>query len=70
MLMACTINRARLQLHEDEVGSITVGKAADLVVLDTDLRSIPAVDINTARVVYTFLDGAQVYARAAAPETP
>ena len=70
MLMAYTINGARVQLHEDEVGSISVGKAADLVVLDKDLRSIPAVDINTARVVYTFLDGAQVYARAAAPETP
>lgn len=61
MLLAYTINGARLQLHDRETGSITVGKAADLVVLDKDLKSIPAVDINTARVVYTFLDGAQVY---------
>lgn len=66
MLMAYTINGARLQLQEDEVGSITVGKAADLVVLDRNLRSIPVVDINTARVLYTFIDGTQVYASAAA----
>ena len=38
MLTAYTINGARLQLHEDEVGSITVGKAADLVVLDRNLQ--------------------------------
>jgi len=61
MLLAYTINGARLQLHDDEVGSITVGKAADLVVLDRDLLSIPVVDINRARVRYTFLEGVQVY---------
>ena len=66
MLNAYTINGARLQLHEDEVGSISVGKAADLVVLDKDVRSISAVDINTARVLHTFVDGVQVYTRAAA----
>jgi len=68
MLLAYTINGARMQLHDDETGSITLGKAADLVVLDKNLESIPVVDINTARVVYTFLDGAQVYpARGPAP---
>jgi hypothetical protein len=61
MLAAYTISGARLQLHDDEVGSITVGKAADLVVLDKDLRSIPPVDINTARVRYTFVDGRLVH---------
>ena len=61
-----TINGARLQLHDDEVGSIAVGKAADLVVLDKNLKSIPIVDINTTRVLRTFVDGVQVYAREAA----
>jgi predicted amidohydrolase YtcJ len=61
LLRAYTINGARLQLHEDEVGSITVGKAADLVVLDRNLRAISAVEINGAKVLYTFVDGAQVY---------
>jgi predicted amidohydrolase YtcJ len=63
MLLAYTINGARLQLQEDEVGSITIGKAADLVVLDKNLRTIPVVDINSARVLYTFIDGAEVYRR-------
>src|SRR5262245_10579990 len=63
MLLAYTINGARMQLHDDETGSITVGKAADLVVLDRNPRAIPVVDINTARVLYTFLEGAEVYAR-------
>ena len=66
MLAAYTINGARLQLQEDEVGSITVGKAADLVVLDRDIRSIPTVDINTARVRHTFVDGVQVHPPGAA----
>ena len=57
MLFAYTINGARLQLHEEGVGSIAVGKAADLVVLDKNLRAIPAVDINTARVRHTLIDG-------------
>jgi predicted amidohydrolase YtcJ len=61
MLLAYTINGARLQLHEEEVGSIALGKAADLVVLDKNLLAIPAVDINTARVRYTFVDGIQVH---------
>lgn len=61
MLLAYTIHGARLQLHEDEVGSITVGKAADLVVFDRNLRSIPATEINGARVLYTFVDGTQVH---------
>ena len=73
MLLAYTINGARLQLHDDEVGSIAVGKAADLVVLDRNLHSIPAVDINGARARYTFLEGVQVYpadraARGIAPD--
>jgi predicted amidohydrolase YtcJ len=66
MLNAYTINGARQQLHDNETGSITVGKAADLVVLDKDLESIPVVDINTARVLHTFIDGVQVYPREAA----
>lgn len=46
---------------EDEVGSIEVGKAADLVVLDRDLFDREAGAIGEARVVATFIDGAAVY---------
>jgi len=61
MLKAYTIQGARVQLHDREVGSIAVGKAADLVVLDRDLTAISPIDIHKAQVRYTFVDGRQVY---------
>lgn len=50
---------------EHEVGSLEVGKAADLVVLDRDLFDRAAGAIGEARVVGTFIDGAPVYEDAA-----
>jgi hypothetical protein len=46
---------------EHEVGSLEVGKAADIVVLDRDLfdRSVGA--IGEARVVGTFVDGSAIF---------
>lgn len=61
MLAAYTINGARIQLQDDHVGSITVGKAADLVVVDRDLTAIPAAGIAAARVRFTFIEGRQVH---------
>jgi len=46
---------------EDELGSIEVGKSADLVVLDRDLFDRTAGAIGECRVVATFIDGAPVY---------
>jgi hypothetical protein len=42
-------------------GTIEVGNAADLVVLDRNLFEIPATDIHRARVLLTLLDGEPVY---------
>ena len=61
MLSAYTINGARVQFQEDQVGSITVGKAADLAVLDRNVASVPTPEIRNAHVRYTFLEGRQVY---------
>jgi predicted amidohydrolase YtcJ len=61
MLAAYIINGARVQFHEDQVGSITMGKAADLVVLDRDLTSIQPPEFRNVNVRYTFLEGRQVY---------
>lgn len=61
MLAAYTRNGAWLAGREDEVGTIEVGKRADIVVLDRDLTRIPATEINEAEVVMTFFDGALVY---------
>lgn len=53
---------AAYQMHmEDEIGSIEVGKKADLVVLDQNLFEIDAYDIHKTRVVMTMMDGEVVY---------
>ena len=61
MLAAYTINGARVSFEERETGSIEVGKAADLVVLDRDLFTVPPSEIHRARVLRTFVDGRQIY---------
>jgi predicted amidohydrolase YtcJ len=56
-LAAFTMGTARVNHLETEVGSIEVGKAADLVVLDRDLFDRGSGAIGEARVVATFIDG-------------
>lgn len=63
MIDAYTINAAWVMHQEDRVGSIEVGKRADVVVLDRDPFAAPATEINEARVVETLLDGATVWRR-------
>ena len=55
---------AAYQLHlEDEIGSIEVGKKADLVVLDQDIFSVDPYSIHKTSVVMTIMDGEVVYER-------
>jgi predicted amidohydrolase YtcJ len=61
ILAAYTINGAYLNHEEKETGSIEVGKAADLIVLDRDLFKIPREKIHEAKVVWTLLDGQEVF---------
>jgi len=61
MIDAYTSNAAWLMHQEKRVGSIEVGKRADIVVLDRNLFEIPATEINEARVVMTLLDGQIVW---------
>ena len=42
-------------------GSLTVGKYADLVVLDRDITAIPAESIGTAKVLLTMVNGKTTY---------
>ncbi len=60
-LAAFTTGTARVNHLEDEVGSIEIGKAADLVILDRDLFDRGAGAIGEARVVATFIDGIAVH---------
>lgn len=56
-----TLNSAYAAFQEDEVGSIEVGKYADIAVLDGDLTSIPESDLHTVECYMTILDGKIVY---------
>jgi predicted amidohydrolase YtcJ len=61
MIRAYTIGGALAADLEHETGSITGGKAADLVVLDRNLFEIPAHEISEAKVEMTILGGRVVY---------
>jgi predicted amidohydrolase YtcJ len=61
MIAAYTIEGARLAFDEQNTGSITVGKDADLIVLDHDLFAIPPTQIAKTRVLLTLLDGHEIY---------
>jgi hypothetical protein len=62
---AFTMGSAYVNHLDDETGSLTVGKLADLVVLDRDLFDRGAGEIGDARVVATFIEGDPVYEDAA-----
>ena len=68
MIAGYTINGAYVNFEENETGSIEVGKAADLIVLDRNLFEIPAHEIHLAKVLLTLLDGKPVYRDAGFPE--
>jgi predicted amidohydrolase YtcJ len=61
-LAAFTMGTAYVNHLEHETGSITVGKRADLAVLDRDIFAMPVEEIGTTRVDLTFADGAIVHA--------
>ncbi len=60
---AYTINAAYVMRQEARVGSIEVGKEADLVVLNKNIFDIPAADIGGAKVDLTYLKGKIVFER-------
>lgn len=67
MLAAYTINGAWATFQDRETGSIEVGKAADLIVLDRNLFALQREGIHSARVVLTLLEGVEVFRDPAAP---
>ena len=60
-LASMTIWPAYAAFMEDEVGSITVGKLADFVILDRDIMTVPASDILGTQVVRTVVGGHSVF---------
>lgn len=61
MLAAYTINGAYVQHQDKETGSLEAGKAADFIVLDRNLFEIPVEEIHSTTVLWTVLDGNEVY---------
>jgi len=60
-LRSYTINGAYAAFEEDQKGSLTVGKLADMIIIDRDLRDIPVADIPQTQVVTTIIGGKIVY---------
>jgi predicted amidohydrolase YtcJ len=59
---AYTAGSAHANHLDDTTGSITVGRLADLVILDRDPFAGPPEEIAATRVLQTFVDGQRVYA--------
>lgn len=64
MIEASTLNGAYQFKCEDKLGSITVGKEADMVVLDSDITTCAPEKISDAKVLRTMIGGEWVYTRA------
>jgi predicted amidohydrolase YtcJ len=61
-IRAQSIDAAYQLFSDDVIGSLEVGKYADMVVLSADPRSVPPEAIADLEVRATFLAGRQVYA--------
>ena len=60
-LRGFTLDAAYAAFQEDQLGSISVGKRADFVVLDRDLMTVPAAELLGTTVQMTVVGGAVVY---------
>jgi predicted amidohydrolase YtcJ len=62
-LRAATISNAHAAFEEHEKGSLSIGKLADLVVLDQNILEVPEDEIPRTRVVMTIVGGEVLYRR-------
>lgn len=62
-LKSMTVYGAELIFQEDQLGSIEVGKLADLVVLDQDPTAVDIQEIKNIEIKSTFIGGKLVYER-------
>jgi predicted amidohydrolase YtcJ len=61
VIKASTLNGAYANFLEGEIGSIEVGKQADLVVLENNLFEIDIEQIPSTRIAMTFFEGKEVF---------
>lgn len=60
-IAASTLNGAKTINLEKEIGSIEVGKKADLILLNTNLREAPVEEMEEIHPMMTFFDGDLVF---------
>lgn len=60
-LIMWTMNSAYFTFDEDKLGSIEVGKLADLLVIDRPILELSPEEIETTKVLKTYLGGKVVY---------
>lgn len=60
-LYGFTQGAAYAAFQEDSIGSISVGKYADFVILSDDIMSIPEAQILNTKVLATYLNGKAIY---------
>jgi len=61
MMYAYTIDAAKALMLEKKIGSLQTGKYADMILLDRDVLSVPAEEMQAARVLWTMFEGKIVY---------
>jgi predicted amidohydrolase YtcJ len=61
VIKAATLNGAFANFLEDDIGSIEVGKLADLVVLEKNLFELDVEQIPSTRIAMTFFEGKEVF---------
>jgi predicted amidohydrolase YtcJ len=64
---AYTLGSAYLTSQDKKVGSIEVGKYADMIVLDKNILDIPPTEIGSTRVLQTIVNGKVVFDRGSSP---
>lgn len=66
-LRSYTVWGARQMFLENKIGSLEVGKRADIAIWDRDLYSIPSDQIKDMKCLMTLLDGDVVYSAVGSP---
>lgn len=60
-LRSYTIDAAYMHFDEDKLGSLKVGKYADIIILDRDPRAVPVDGIKEIKILMTIVNGEVVY---------
>ena len=65
MVDAYTVNAAYALSQDKTTGSLEVGKRGDLIIVDQDIFAADPYQVHATKVLATYLDGKEVYARPA-----